>query len=177
MDNVTKQLIKEIRDNLSQTSASQKDEYRVMRSMLNDKNYVVDVYGNSGKIGTYSPFEDSRDMVSNIIVGVTHMTKPEADQLAEQYEFKNSDAVTLVNLSKEFVHTYLQTGRKLPFGGREKSNIALSVKDVEESTRLYPKKVGINSDGSDRYEKVETKVPAYQAIKSYAPCPRWVSNK
>lgn len=173
MDNTTKQLLEEIRTNLSQTSASAKDEVRVMRAMLNDKKYVIDVYGNPGKIGEYSPYEDAREMVSNILIGTTKITKPEADQLAEEYEFKNSDAATMVNLSKEFVTTYLQCGRKLPLGGREKSNISFSVKNIEDTVRSYPKKVGINADGTDRYEKVEVKVPAYQAVKVYAPCPRW----
>ena len=41
-------LIKEINDTRTQTSASAKDEVRVMRAMLNDPTFKVDVYGRSG---------------------------------------------------------------------------------------------------------------------------------
>ena len=174
MQENTKALIEEIKKNLSQTSASQKDEVRVMKAMLNDKDYVIDLYSNEGKLGTYCPSRDARDMISNVISSTTKISKAEADGLAESYEFKKSDAETLVNVSKEFINTYLHTGRKLPLGGRERSNISLSLKNVEETTRMFPKKVGVNSDGSDRYEKVETKVPSYESLKTISPCPKWV---
>jgi len=170
----TKDLIKEIKSNLSQVSASQKDEVRIMKAMLNDKEYEVEIYGAEGVVDTYSPYKDSREMISNVLVNTTKITKDEADKLAEEYEFKKSDSETMVRISKEFTNTYLQTGRKLPLGGRERSNISLSLKEVKETTRMYPKKVGVNSDGSDRYEKVQTKVPSYEAIKVIAPCPKWV---
>lgn len=172
----TSKLIKEIKESLSQTSASCKDELRVMRSMLNDKDYAVDIYDTEGVVGRYSPYEDARSMVSSIISSAAHVSKAEADNLAENYEFKKTESETLVNISKEFVNTYLQTGRKLPLGKREKSNVSLSIKEVEETTRMYPKKVGVNKDGSDRYEKVETHVPSYTGIKVIAPCPKWVKK-
>lgn len=173
----TMNLVKEIKEGLSQTSASCKDELKVMKSMLNDKDYVVDVYNNDGVVGQYSPYEDARTMVSSIISSAAKVSKAEADNLAANYEFKKNESETLVNISKEFVNTYLQTGRKLPLGKREKSNVSLSIKEVEETTRMYPKKVGVNKDGSDRYEKVETHVPSYTGIKVIAPCPKWVKNQ
>ena len=173
MENV-KNLINEIHTGLSQASASQKDESRVMKAMLNDETFVVDVYNADGKSGSYSPYADARSMVSNIISSATKISKAEADDLAQNYEFKKSDAESLVNISKEFINTYLTTGRKLPLGGRETSNISLTEKKIDETIRMYPKKVGVNSDGSDRYEKVQTKVPAYSSIKVIAPCPKWV---
>lgn len=173
MENV-KNLINEIHQGLSQASASQKDEVRMMKAMLNDETFIVDVYGNEGKVSSYSPYADARSMVSNIISTTTKISKAEADDLAANYEFKKSDAESLVGISKEFINTYLTTGRKLSLGGREKSNISLTEKKIEETIRMYPKKVGVNSDGSDRYEKVQTKVPAYNSIKVIAPCPKWV---
>lgn len=172
----TMKLVKEIKEGLSQTSASCKDELKIMKSMLNDKDYVVDVYDSYGKAGTYCPYDDARAMVSSIITGATRMPKAEADSLASSYEFKRNESETLINISKEFVNTYLQTGRKLPLGKREKSNVSLSIKEVEETTRMYPKKVGVNPDGTDRYEKVETHVPSYTGIKVIAPCPKWVKK-
>lgn len=175
MENV-KALIKEIKGSLSQTSASQKDEIRIMKAMLNDDDYIVDVYASEGKCGSYCPAADARSMVSNILANTAKISKAEAEDLAAKYEFKKSDAEAMVNISKEFVNTYLDTGRKLPLGGRATSNVSLSLKNIEETTRMYPKKIGINSDGSDRYEKVQTKVPAYTGIKVIAPCPKWVNK-
>lgn len=172
----TKKLVQEIKEGLSQTSASCKDELKIMKSMLNDKDYRVDVYDNNGVAGSYCPYDDARTMVSSILCTATKISKGEADSLASNYEFKKSESETMINISKEFVNTYLQTGRKLPLGKREKSNVSLSIKEVEETTRMYPKKVGVNSDGSDRYEKVETHVPSYTGIKVIAPCPKWVKK-
>ena len=41
----------------------------------------------------------------------------------------------MINISKQFIHTYLETGRKLPLGGREKSNISLVNKTIPETVK------------------------------------------
>ena len=64
--------------------------------------------------------------------------------------------------------------RKLPLGGRATSNVTLQGERVEASTTRYPKKVGVNEDGSDRYESTVKPVPAHCKIKSSTPCPSWV---
>lgn len=168
------ELISEIKSNLSQTSSSQKDEVRVMKAMLNDREYKVGVYGKDGLESTYCPADDARQMMAGVLSSAAKIPQSEAEKLMENYEFKKSDATSMINISKEFTNTFVQTGRKLPLGGREKSNISLSIKEVEATTRSYPKKVGINADGSARYEKAETKVGAHQSIKVHASCPSWV---
>lgn len=168
------QLVKEIKDNLSQVSSSTKDEIRVMQAMLNDTNYEVGVYGNSGLKETYNPAKDFRGMLSSVIASTAKISKEEANSLVSEHEVTKAEATSMVNVSKEFVNTYLGTGRKLPFGGREKSNIALSGKDVAATTKTYPKKVGVNEDGSGRYETAERKVPAHTTAKVHASCPDWV---
>lgn len=173
MSEVTK-MIAEIKDNLSQASSSQKDELRVMQAMLNDTSYEVGIYGKDGLEKTYNPSKDARHMCAGVIATAAKISQSEAENLMEDYEFKKSDANTMVNISKEFVNTFIQTGRKLPLGAREKSNVSISLKEVEATTRSYPKKVGINADGSARYEKAATEVPAHQSIKVHAPCPIWV---
>ena len=80
----------------------------------------------------------------------------------------------MVNISKEFFNTFLQTGRKLPKGAREKSDVSQSQKKVAPSTRLYPQKVGVNDDGTPKYSKAPTTVAAHEAIRVHAPCPPWV---
>lgn len=168
------ELVKEIKDNLSQVSSSAKDEVRIMQAMLNDKEYEVGVYGNTGLKETYNPAKDFRAMLSGVVASTTKISKEEAASLVDTHEVTKSEASTMVNVSKEFVNTYISTGRKLPFGGREKHNIALSAKEVDETTKTYPKKVGVNEDGTDRYETASRKVPAHVTAKVYAPCPDWV---
>lgn len=172
--NTVQALVKEIKDSLSQTSSSSKDEVRVMQAMLNDTNYEVGVYGNSGLKETYNPAKDFRAMLSGVISSTAKISKEESASLVESHEVTKSEATTMVNVSKEFVNTYLGTGRKLPFGGREKSNIAISGKDVEATVKTYPKKVGVNEDGSGRYETGERKVPSHFTAKIYGSCPDWV---
>lgn len=168
------ELVKEIKDNLSQVSSSNKDEVRVMQAMLNDKEYEVGVYTNSGLKETYNPAKDYRGMLSSIVANTTKISKDEAAALVDSYEVSKSDASTMVNVSKEFINTYITTGRKLPFGGREKSNIALSGKEVPETIKTYPKKVGVNEDGTGRYESGERRVPSHFTVKAHGSCPDWV---
>ena len=167
-------LVKEIKDNLSQVSSSNKDEVRIMQAMLNDKEYEVGVYTNAGLKETYNPAKDFRGMLSGIVANTTRISKDESAALVDAYEVTKSDASTMVNVSKEFVNTYINTGRKLPFGGREKFNIALSGKEVKETIKTYPKKVGVNEDGSGRYESGERRVPSHITAKVYGSCPDWV---
>ena len=151
MDSV-RELINEINTTRTQASSKAKDEIRVMKAMLNEPNFKVDVYGKSGVEGQYCPYEESRIMVSNI---TTKISQQEAMNLANSYEFGNQESAIMVGLSKEFINTYIETGRKLPLGGREKSNISISKKIKEERVGSTPKKVGVNADGTDKYESVD----------------------
>lgn len=162
----TAELIKNIKENLSQASASNKDEVAVMRAMLNDKNFKVTSYSNSGTT-EHCPAEEFRGMLSNVVSATTKISKAEAENLVDSYEAKKSDAETMVALSKDFTNSYLRTGRKINLGGTEKSNISIQLKEVKESVKRYPKKV----DGG--YVKAETKVPAHEGLTVTAPCPDW----
>lgn len=168
------ELMKEIQSSLSQKIASKKDEVRVMQAMLSDPTYEVKVYGKDGVEETYNPAKDFRNMCASIMSSAAKISSAEAEQLMDGYELKKSEATAMVNLSKEFINTYLHTGRKLPLGAREKSDVSLSLKDVEASSRSYPVKIGVNDDGSDRYSKVPTVIPAHESIRVHAPCPSWV---
>ena len=174
MSESVKDLVKEIKEGLSQTSSSRKDEVRVMKAMLNDPSYEVDEYGKDGVVGTYNPCKDFRNMCASVISSAAKVPQAEAANMMETYEVKKSEASSMVNISKEFVNAFLHTGRKLPMGAREKSDVSLSLKVVAPSTRLYPKKVGISDDGASMYSKVGTTVPAHEAIRVHAPCPSWV---
>lgn len=172
--NTVKELIEEISGSLSQVSSSRKDEVRIMQSMLSDPSYEVNVYGKDGIESVYNPAVDFRSMCASIISNAAKVPMAEANQLVEGYAVRKSEAASMVNLSKEFVNTYMQTGRKLPLGPREKSDVSLSLKKVETSTRLYPQKIGVNDDGTDKYSKAPTSIPAHESIRVHAPCPSWV---
>ncbi|MCM1223420.1 MAG: hypothetical protein NC548_54125 [Lachnospiraceae bacterium] len=173
--NVTvKELLTDISTNLSQKSSSHKDEVRVMQAMISDPSYEVTVYGKNGPEGTYSPTSDFRNMCASVMSHTAKISGNEAKQLMDGYTASKAEAEAMVGISKEFINTFIQTGRKLPLGSREKSDASLSLKKVEASTRLYPQKVGVNDNGSDRYVKTATSVPAHESIRVHAPCPSWV---
>ena len=168
-----KDLINEIKVNNKQTAASSKDEVRVMRAMLNDIDFKVDEYNKNGKCGEICPAKEARELAKNIIATTTKISSQEAEKLAENYEFKKSDAENMLAISKEFTNTYLSTGRKLTLGGRENSNISLAAKTIPSTTKSYPKKVGVNADGTTKYEKVETTIAEHGSIRVFSSCPSW----
>lgn len=174
MDTV-RALINEIDSTRTQTSASAKDEVRVMKEMLNCPDFKVDVYGKSGVEGQYCPYEESRIMVSNIIKDTTKINAKEAMELSSNYEFGKQEATIMVGLSKEFINTYMETGRKLPLGGRETSNISIAKKVKKERIGNTPRKVGVNADGTDKYENTSSApIPEHGSLKVYSSCPSWV---
>lgn len=171
-----KGLVKDIKDNLKQRNSSQKDEISVMQAMLNDTSYVVDVYDKSGKVGEYCPADDFNNMTASIISATTKIGKDEAKTLAEAHEVTKAEAKSQVGISKQFTLTYLETGRKLPLGGREETNFALSLKEVPERTKPCPRKVGVGDDGSGIYETPNKIIPAHVGLKAYGSCPPWIKE-
>lgn len=169
-----KVLIKEIKSNLSQVNSSQKDEVRVMKAMLNDPGYRVGVYGKAGLEGEYCPREDALLIVTSILHNAASMPTAEAEVIAKGYEFSKNESNAMVNINKEFINTYLQTGRKLPFGGRENFDLSISGKEVKASTKTYPAKMGFDENGEPIWGKGEKKIKAHMSAKVHASCPPWV---
>lgn len=167
-----KRVIKAVTDSVSQKSSSKKDEITVMKAIMNDSQYSVDVYGKEGKIGVYKPGEDFRKVVANAIADTVKIPRKEASELLENYDFSKSDASSMVNFSKEFINTYLHTGRKLLLGGRDTSNIELEWKNVRDKISSTPVK---QEDGSR--VRVDKFIPAHGGIKATNPCPEWVYDK
>lgn len=167
-----KRVISFVTSQVSQKSSSKKDEITVMKALMNDPQYKVDVYDNGGKCGEYYPGKEFRKMITNVISNVTKMPKREAAELVDSYDFGKSDASIMVQFSKEFVNTYLQTGRKLPLGGRETSSIELEWKNIEDRVSSTPVK---RSDGT--MERVDRFIPAHGGIKVSNSCPKWVYDR
>ena len=172
-----KELIKLIADTRTQTSANAKDENRVAVAMLNDPTFSVDVYKKDGIVGTYSPYEDARIMVAGIIKDTAKISDSEATKLASEYQFGKSEAQTMINFGKEFINTYLETGRKLPLGCREKSNCSL-VRHVKEArTNSFPVPTGVDASGNKTYGTTTGTTPEYNTIKVSGACPTHLKNK
>ena len=152
---------------------SQKNETAVMQAMMNDPTYQVATYAGGGYQGLYNPASSFRRVVSNTMTATTGMTRLEADTLLAKHEFTPQDAREMINFSKEFVLTYLQTGRKLPLGGREDSNVSLKLKEVPAGFVSYPVKIGEDAAGHAICESKEAYVGGYKTIKVYGPCPPW----
>lgn len=165
------ELVQEISNTRTQQSASRKDEVAVMQAMMNDKTFKVTMLDRPSEPEYFCPAEDLRKCLASQIHQTTKMPTSEAAALAEEYEYTRADATTQVSVSKEFVNVYMDTGRKLPLGCREHSNVSLVQKKIEACQRTYPKKVGINEDGTDRYERAVTNVPAHNSIKVMSSCP------
>ena len=172
---VTK-MISDVKNSLKQKSASTKDEINIMKAMLNDTNYKVSTYNNSGVVSQHCPAEDFRNIVSEAIVSTTKISKAEADSLANNYEVKKTTAESMVSLSKDFMNTYLRTGRKINMGGTEKSNISLQLREIKESTKSFPKAIGTDSAGNTIYERANKLVPAHEGLKVTSPCPSWLTK-
>lgn len=166
------ELINDIKENLKQKSASRRDEETVMRAMLNDRNFVIKDWSSQE---THCPATEYREMVAGIIASTTKMPKVEACSIVDSYEVKKNDASTMVTLSKDFMNCALRTGRKINLGATEKSDISIQLKEIPEAQKKFPMKVGVNDDGSPRYEKNETTIPAHEGLKVSNPCPKWTT--
>lgn len=163
-----------IQSERKQISSNSKDEIKVMKAMLNDPSYKVDIWTKNGvEEKPYCPYEEARNMITNIIKNTTKISTDEAQDLANNYDFGNQEASIMVGLSKEFVNTYIETGRKLPFGGRENSNISIAKKVRPETEKLISKKIGVDDDGTDKYEQVSIKIPEHTTFKVYSSAPSW----
>lgn len=171
--NKVEELLKEIQDTHKQVSSSQKDETRIMQAMLNDTGYEVGVYSNQGKVGVYNPAKEFKQMQSNIVSSVTKISKEEAKSLVDSYEVTKADAATMVGISKEFFNTYLESGRKLVLGGREKSNYALAAKDIPKTEKTYQRRV-VSPNGGITWEPGKKVIPAHKGLKARSSCPTWV---
>lgn len=163
-----KEVIQSVKDGVYQHKASRKDEVTVMKAIINDPEYSVDIYDKDGEPEAYFPGKEFRRVVSSAIASTTKIPAKEAVELVNNYNFTKSDAAALIGLTKEFVHSYLKTGRKLPIGGRSTSNVELIWKQFSERAAGVP--------GSDGGRSI-TVIPAHEGIKTSNPCPPWVMKK
>ena len=169
-------VINTIKGNVKQHSSSIRDEITVMQALMNDKDYGVEVYKKDEKEMFY-PGQEFRGMISDVISSTAKINKDESLALVDKYDFKRSQAQTMVDFNKQFIHSYLDTGRKMKLGGRETSNVSLMKKEFEPGMRRYPSRVGTSDDGRSIMKTNEKWVDGYTGIKASSPCPEWIKNK
>lgn len=172
-----KELIENINKNRTQVSANSKDEVDVMRAMLNDSNYKVDVWSRKGVVGQICPRENMTNIAANILHSSTKMSMNEATELANKYEYTKNDAQDAINVSKQFVLGYLESGRKLPLGARKDVNASLELKHKEEKVSSFPMPIGVDANGEKIYSTKSNGItPAHNVVKASGSCPAWVKS-
>lgn len=171
-----KDLIKEI-GGVKTCTSSKKDELRVMRAMMNDMTYKVAVYDSNGPAGFICPSELMRNTCASVMSSAAKIPLQEANHLMAKHEFKRSDAENMINFSKEFINTYISTERKLPLGGRERSNNALTIKHNKAGWHKYPKQVGEHEDGKPIFATGKKWAGAYDTVRTFGPVPAWLPKE
>lgn len=168
MESMTvKSVVSSIKKDLRQSSSSSKDEVTVMMAMMNDKEYKVDELGKDGEVvSTFCPADVAKDLAATIIKGATKVSSAEAEELAKNHTFGRKEATAMVTMSKEFVNTYLDCGRKIKFGNREGKSLVLSQKDKEASSCTFPKRTGYDDNGKPIYQLASTEIAAYKEVKA-----------
>ena len=166
-----REIIQQIAETRTQTSANARDEVRVAVAMMNDPTFQVDVYGKEGVVGTFSPYEAMHSFAASVVKNTAKVTESEAERLVEGYQFSKDEASHVIGFAKEFVNTYLETGRKLPLGCRARSNCSLSqiVKEARENS--FPVPNGVDANGEKVYTTATGITPEYTTIKVNGSCP------
>lgn len=135
----TDKLIKSIVEKTSQTAVNRSDEVEVMQSMLNDREFNVAMFDrNKGYVGSRSPRNEAIQLAVDTLSGVTGMSENEAKTLTDNYEFTKKDAQHFINIGKDFIGTYLQTGRKTTIISEPRIEATVSLKYIEEHDKKVP---------------------------------------
>lgn len=164
--NNMKELMSEIREvTKKKRSVNKSDEINIMKTMLNDPEFSITEYDkNKGYVGKHSPYEESRKFISSIASELTGIESKNAAELANNYQFNKKDATFMVENAKDFVSTYLQTGRKLPIVQSEESEASLLLREIESKEKQVP-------DGTT------TVVPAFSKVICKSKCPKYVGQQ
>ena len=136
------ELIKDIKSKTkNQIAINKADEVRVMRTMLNDPEFTIGVYErNTGYVGDRSPYHESREFVKHVIMGATGLDGQDSEHLANNYEFQKRDAIFLIDNARDFVQTYLSTGRKFTLMQSGATEADIFTKVVPSGTKQVPDK-------------------------------------
>lgn len=165
------QIVSDIKKSTKQISINKVDEVKVMKAMLNDKDFSLGVYDRTqGYIGQKCPHDDAVKFVKNIITGSTGLDSKDSMHLAEQYEFTNRDANFLLSNMRDFLYVYTGTGRKINVMQSADTEASLFIKPVKSMEKLVPDK-----DNPGKTKKVVTN--SYTKLVSNSKCPKYNSDE
>ena len=161
------QIISDIKRNTSQIAINKVDEVRVMKSMLNDKDFTIGIYDkNNGYIGQKSPHNEAVKFAKNIIAGSTGLDSKDAMHLAENYEFTKKDANFLLDNMRDFLYVYTGTGRKINIMQSAATEAAIFTKEIPASKKSVPDK-----DNPGKTKQITTS--PYIKVVSTSKCPKY----
>ncbi len=161
-------IIADIKASAKQISINKIDEVKVMKSMLNDKDFKIAIYDkNEGYIGDKCPAEEATQFISNIIQATTGLDAKDSKHLADGYEFTKKDAVYLVNNAKDFMEVYMRTGRKLNIIQNSDGEASIYAREIPAGTKNIPV-----CPGSAEVKQIST--PAYTKIVSISKSPKYI---
>lgn len=134
-------LLEDIKHGTSQISTNKVDEIKVMKCMLNDKEFTVGSYDkNMGYLGERCPHDEAVEFVKNVIMASTGLDSKESKHLANCYQFTSRDATFLLTNMRDFITTYMSTGRKFTLMQTDDSEAAIYTKRMESREKLVPDK-------------------------------------
>jgi hypothetical protein len=161
-------LVSDIKKSTKQISINKVDEVRVMKSMLNDRDFSLSIYDkNLGYIGQKCPHDEAVNFIKNIISGATGLDRKNSLHLAENYVFTKSDASYMVDNAKDFIQVYMETGRKLNVMQTAATEACIYTKEVSATNKTIPDKENpgqVKKITTSPYIKLvsNTKAPKYQ---------------
>lgn len=160
-------LVKEIKMTTKQIAINKVDEIRVMKCMLNDKDFKIGVYDkNLGYIGEKCPHDEAVNFVKNIISGSTGLDGKDSRHLAENYEFTKRDATFLLDNMRDFISVYTDTGRKINIMQTESTEACLYTKPIQAGSKSVPDK-----DNPGQIKQITTS--PYVKLVSVTKCPKY----
>ena len=161
-------LVAEIKKNTANQIAINKvDEVRVMRTMLNDRDFKLGIYDKSlGYIGDRCPHEEAVNFTKNIISGSTGLDAKDSRHLAENYEFTKRDASFLIDNMRDFLEVYTSTGRKINVMQTAATEACLYTKPVEAINKSVPDK---NNPGKNK----QVVTSPYVKLVAVTKCPKY----
>ena len=161
-------LISEIKQSSSQIAINKVDEVRVMRCMLNDKDFTIGVYEkNVGYVGQKSPHDEAVNFVKNIIAGATGLDSKDSRHLAENYEFTKRDANFLLSNMRDFIEVYTSTGRKMNIMQTAATEACIFTRDMSSGHKMVPDK-----DNPGQSKQIVTS--PFVKLVSSSKCPKYV---
>lgn len=165
------QLVTEIKKSTNQIAINKVDEIRVMKCMLNDKDFRLSKYDkNLGYIGEKCPHDEAVNFAKNIISGATGLDGRDSKHLAENYEFTKRDATFLLDNMRDFVQVYMGTGRKMNIMQTAATEACIHIKSIGAGEKSVPDK-----ENPGNIKKITTS--PYIKLVSVTKCPKYTEEE